>query len=122
MIISKRKKPRAGRLGSKDMQKLREDVFARDGFRCQHIIVSRFDMAEELDRYELSMISNVCPREIRCGKPVTWETGHLCHIVSRGAGGPDSAENTYCGCAECHLKFHQVGPSMTKPVPRKVKV
>ena len=101
MIISKRKKPRPGRLGRKDMQKLREDVFTRDGFRCQHVTGANN------------------PIGIRCLKPVTWESGHLCHIVSRGAGGHDTAENTYCGCSECHMKFHAVGPSMTKPVPAK---
>ncbi len=111
-IKTKRTKPRTGRLGRHAMKKLREDVFARDGFRCQHLL---------LHHGRQIVIPGGAPIDIYypCHKPVTWETGHLCHIVSRGAGGHDTAENTYCGCADCHLQFHSYGPSGRKPCPSK---
>lgn len=39
----------------------------------------------------------------------------LAHIVSRGAGGPDTLENTRSKCSKCHGTEHAGG----KPVPRK---
>ncbi|CAN5951002.1 unnamed protein product [Sphagnum jensenii] len=99
-----RSKPRRGRVKGKDMESLRREVFERDGYSCKH-------------KTWLSLMGGVM-WEV-CNKPVTWETGHLAHIESRGAGGPDTAENTYCCCAEHHLRFHQYGPSMAKPVPKK---
>lgn len=42
---------------------------------------------------------------IGCGKsPVD-----LCHIISRGAGGPDEDFNLYPGCRSCHQVQHRVG-------------
>lgn len=86
------------RLTGKDMVQLRRDVFERDGYRCKHFIPPNM-------------------RAQFCNKLVSWEYGHLCHIKSRGAGGSDTTENTFVGCAECHMKSHNVGgkPCPTKP-------
>lgn len=39
----------------------------------------------------------------------------LSHVISRGAGGPDTLENTRTKCAQCHGRKHGGG----KPCPRK---
>lgn len=101
-----RSKPRPGRLKGKKMTDLRMFVFERDGFKCQHIVPT--PLRKFMAGY----------RDI-CGVPVTWDTGHLAHIVSRGAGGQDTPENTYCCCEAHHMTFHAYGPSMEKPVPMK---
>ncbi len=38
-----------------------------------------------------------------CGRSVSWASGHLAHIVGRGAGGSDTMENTRTKCDDCHL-------------------
>jgi hypothetical protein len=105
-IKKRRKRPRRGRLGPKDMELLRREVFDRDKNRCKQ---------------EYSRVSVFTGDTVTwfCNRPVTWESGELCHRVSRGAGGHDTAENTFCGCKECHRRFHTCGPSMQKPVPSK---
>ncbi len=37
------------------------------------------------------------------------DTGHICHIVSRGAGGKDETWNVFHLCAEHHALQHQAG-------------
>lgn len=67
------------------MTALRLEVFEREAYMCQHdVAIAGFTA-------------------YRCLNPVTWESGHLAHIISRGRGGDDSAENTCCKCAHCHL-------------------
>lgn len=83
---------RVGKLGiirrnGKDMAQLRQEVFERDKFRC-------------------------CD----CGKLVSWDSGHLAHIKSRGAGGSDVELNLRTLCALCHAKEHNAGG---KPCPSK---
>ena len=51
-----------------------------------------------------------------CHTPVSWASGHMAHIVSRGAGGSDIVSNVTTKCAECHMKEHNCGG---KPLPRK---
>jgi 5-methylcytosine-specific restriction endonuclease McrA len=51
----------------------------------------------------------------KCDRRVTWESGHLAHIISRGAGGSDTMENTRVLCPDCHL----VGEHNPKPCPPK---
>lgn len=108
-IKSHRKHPRPGRLGPAGMALLRREVFERDGYRCRQVYSRVLAVTGDTVSW--------C-----CMKPVTWESGELCHITSRGAGGHDTAENTFTGCKECHRRFHTCGPSMTKPVPAKEKV
>jgi 5-methylcytosine-specific restriction endonuclease McrA len=74
------------RLKGKALEELRIAVFQRDGFRCHE-----------------------------CDKRVTWKTGHLAHIVSRGTGGSDTMENTRVLCSDCHL----VREHNPKPCPKK---
>lgn len=100
-----RSKPRPGRLKGKDMETLRRDCFERDGYRCQH-------------RTYLSLMGGEL-WEV-CMKPVTWETGHMAHIVSRGRGGKDELSNVLTKCAECHMiREHHEGNG-GKIVPRKL--
>ena len=40
---------------------------------------------------------------VECGRPVSWASGHLAHVVGRGAGGSDTMENTRTKCDDCHL-------------------
>ena len=105
--VRKRKsEPRPGRLDADGMTKLRMQRFAMDGFQCQHEVGSIRTWSGE-----------VIPS--RCLAPVTWLTGHLAHIKSRGAGGHDTIENTYTCCAKHHIDFHRNGPSGNKPCPPK---
>lgn len=108
MKTAKRKRrPRPGRLKGKALEQLRRDCFERDGYQCRHIV---FDMNVELSLYELFGIGPDVQRTMRCGIPVTWESGHMAHIKSRGAGGIDTLDNVVTKCAHCHLiKEHTLG-------------
>jgi 5-methylcytosine-specific restriction endonuclease McrA len=66
------------RCSGDDMTNLRRRVFFRDGYRC-----------------------------VRCGRPVTWNTGELAHIVPRGCGGSDTDDNVETCCQQCHRDEHQ---------------
>lgn len=39
----------------------------------------------------------------RCGKIVTWNTGHMDEKVPRGHGGEISIFNSQCLCPDCHI-------------------
>lgn len=54
---------------------------------------------------------------VDCGRPVSWASGHLAHVVGRGAQGSDTMENTRTKCADCHL----VGEHCPKSVRRVEK-
>jgi 5-methylcytosine-specific restriction endonuclease McrA len=100
-IRSRRRKPRPGRLKGADMGALRRACFERDFYHCQHAI----------SHGRISM---------PCGRRVTWESGHMAHIVGRGRGGKDELSNVTTKCAECHIGIeHSYGPSGQKPVPPK---
>jgi 5-methylcytosine-specific restriction endonuclease McrA len=73
------------RLTGKALEDLRRHCFARDGFRCQH------------------HIAQCGPFYQPCRKLVTWESGHMAYIKSRGAGGGDTLDNVITKCAECHI-------------------
>jgi len=91
--------PTVIRVKGKAMEKLRRDCFERDFYRCRGEIPGFFDP---------------------CGKLVTWETGHMAHIISRGRRGPDVISNVVTKCAECHIGIeHSYGPSGVKPCPPK---
>jgi 5-methylcytosine-specific restriction endonuclease McrA len=96
-----RAKARPGRLKGKAMDQLRRECFERDGYRCQMIFyVTNMGVA------------------LTCGKPVTWETGHMAHIGAKRRHG-DSLENVRTLCAECHHIEHSYGKSGVKPCPKK---
>lgn len=48
------------------------------------------------------------------------ESYHMSHKVAKARGG-DTLDNVETLCGKCHRKFHNFGPSMTKPVPPKVQ-
>jgi len=75
------------RLKGEDLAKLRRDCFVRDGWKCRD-----------------------------CSRRISWVSGHMAHIISRGAGGSDVLENVLTKCAECHRNEHNCGG---KAVPRK---
>jgi len=103
-----RSKPRPGRLKGAAMEKLRRDCFERDGYLCQHMRVIAID-------WKLGKLYR------KCKNPVTWENGHMAHVVSRGRGGKDELSNVETKCAQCHIGIeHSYGPSGVKPVPKKV--
>jgi 5-methylcytosine-specific restriction endonuclease McrA len=56
-----------------------------------------------------------------CGGYATWKSGHLAHVVSLGAGGPDSESNCKWSCSACHIRSHVYGVDGVKPVPTKAK-
>jgi 5-methylcytosine-specific restriction endonuclease McrA len=75
------------RLRGKKLEQLRRDCYERDGGQCV---------------WE------------GCGKPLLWESGsfnsmHMAHIVSRGAGGSDVISNVRSLCA-----FHHIGIEHSK--------
>ena len=72
------------------MEALRLACFERDGYRCQHILPDDVKFAPQ-------------SYSRRCLLPVSWESGHMAHVKSRGAGGPDTLENVLTKCAHCHL-------------------
>jgi|HubBroStandDraft_1064217.scaffolds.fasta_scaffold13278_2 5-methylcytosine-specific restriction endonuclease McrA len=97
-MIRPRKKPRPGRLKGVDLYQLRTDCYYRDNGMCQ-----------------------------RCGKltylalPYTApNSAHMSHKTAKGRGG-DSLSNVEILCGDCHRRFHNYGPSMEKPCPRKVQ-
>lgn len=53
---------------------------------------------------------------VDCGRMVNWDTGHMAHIKSRGAGGSDIIANVQTMCSWCHQKSHNCGGH---PVPPK---
>jgi hypothetical protein len=80
------------RLTGKDLQALRRARFEFDDYRCQ------------------------CSPN--CGVAVTWESGDLAHIKSRGAGGSDTLDNTRTMLHEHHMRSHNAGG---RPLPRKAR-
>lgn len=52
-------------------------------------------------------------------KRVTWDSGHMAHIVGRGRGGPDTLENCVTKCAHCHLVLEHMQGGKGKIVPAK---
>jgi 5-methylcytosine-specific restriction endonuclease McrA len=101
----RRAKPRPGRLTGKALEQLRRDCFERDTYQCRHQTESEDGMW---------MVS--------CLNKVTWESGHMAYIVSRGRGGKDELPNVVTKCAGCHIGIeHSYGPSGVKPCPPKVK-
>lgn len=42
-----------------------------------------------------------------CGAPAPSDPSH---IISRGAGGPDTAWNVAPHCRQCHTQWHAMGP------------
>ncbi len=99
--------PRRGRLSPEGMGALRRAVFERDGYLCQHVTGEYVDLEGD-------------PHVRQCYEPVTWKTGHLAHITSRGAGGHDTLENCTTKCAFHHAVVeHTYGKSGVKPCPPK---
>ncbi len=73
------------RLRGDALAALRRECFTRDGWRC-----------------------------VDCLRPVSWASGHMAHIQSRGAGGSDVLENVRTKCMLCHHLEHN-----PKVVPAK---
>ena len=106
----RKRKPRKGdvtvgklgrvRLRGKALEALRRECFTRDGWRCTRVDES----------------VHIVP--CGCGRTVSWASGHMAHIVSRGAGGSDVIDNVHTMTQECHGKSHNAGG---KPCPPKVK-
>lgn len=106
-----RAKPRPGRLKGKALTALRESVFERDGFRCQHLLPAHITDHGQV-------ISELWEP---CNLLLTSRTAHLAHIRNKRMWG-DSMENCTTKCAEHHLvNEHSYGPSGIKPVPPKEK-
>jgi 5-methylcytosine-specific restriction endonuclease McrA len=78
------------RLYGEAMTALRRFVFNRDKWICQ-----------------------------KCGAPCSWASGHLAHIVSRGAGGSDTPENMRLLCSDCHTGNRSEHNCGGKPLPRR---
>ena len=53
-------------------------------------------------------------RCVDCLRSVSWVSGHLAHVISRGRGGSDTLENTRTKCDGCHKNEHN-----PKAVPSK---
>jgi len=111
--ISKKRRLRSGiagklgivRLYGKDMAELRHRVYERDAGRCQFVESNGF----------------------LCGKRLPFDgsvfvRAHLAHIVGRGRGGSDTAENTRLVCYFHHIVCEHSGgkPCPPKPKPEEL--
>lgn len=107
-VIRPRSKPRRGRIRLKGeaMAALRREVFERDGYQCQHMKVVAIPW-EPGKFYR------------KCNAVISWKSGHLAHIISRGRGGDDSLENCVTKCAHCHLVIEHTNGGAEKIVPCK---
>lgn len=76
VIIGLQKPEKRIKLKGKDMEALRRACFKRDGYRCT-----------------------------QCGEAVSWQSGHMSHIKSKGAGGHDRIDNVTTKCRNCHLNL-----------------
>jgi predicted CxxxxCH...CXXCH cytochrome family protein len=63
----------------------------------------------------------------RCGKPTypnlpdtANDSYHMAHKRNKRMWG-DTLDNVQTECGSCHRAWHLNGPTMTKPVPAKVK-
>ncbi len=100
-----RKRPmRPGRLKGDALAALRAQCFERDQFRCQYRIRTGYALDGSICGYAL------------CWEPVTWDSGHMHHLKTRGAGGKDELSNVQTICASCHQKAHNCEG---KPCPPK---
>lgn len=70
----------------------------------------RFDVFQRSETGTRYGMRNRCENKIdssrRCGEIIYWDTFHLHHILSRGRGGSDTAENTMALCPGCHFDHH----------------
>lgn len=109
--ISPKRQARSGKAGKLGIVRLygaaktalRRRRFEADGYRCQDCgNTVTWDKSESIERFEAEGI---------------WiPYGELSHIVSTGAGGSDTFENTCTRCFPCHTKSHNRGG---KPLPAK---
>jgi len=98
-MIRPRKEARPGRLKGKDLENLRVGCFIRDLGRCLK-----------------------CNRIVYMTLPHSAVNSfHMSHIKGKRMGG-DNLSNVETLCGDCHRKFHQFGPSMTKPCPAKERI
>lgn len=95
-IRRKRNKPRPGRLKGDALEALRLACWGRDKGECQKC--GRFTFPSE-------------PRE----SDVSY---HMSHKRGKRMWG-DSLDQIEVLCGRCHRAFHNFGPSMEKPVPKK---
>lgn len=97
----KRKRSKRGpSAGQKAM--IRAEVFGRDDYRCQHWIGG-----------QVSLMGRIC------GRPITWDSGHLHHLKHRSRGGGWELDNLQTLCVDCHAKVHSYSADGSKPVPKK---
>jgi 5-methylcytosine-specific restriction endonuclease McrA len=107
-----RAKARPNRKKGKAMEQLRRECFERDHYLCQGTIWTEWP----------DVISGGWFRAgWPCGKPVTWESGHMAHIGAKRRHG-DNLENVRTLCAECHMREHSYGKSGVKPCPPKQRI
>jgi 5-methylcytosine-specific restriction endonuclease McrA len=96
-VRKRRTKPRPGRLKGEELDGLRTDCFRRDHGICQR-----------------------CEKKTNPGLPQEHDDSyHMAHRTAKAKGG-DNLDNVQVECGGCHRKWHSYGPSMEKPVPRKV--
>jgi 5-methylcytosine-specific restriction endonuclease McrA len=97
-IAKHRAKPRPGRLMGSALAALRESCWMRDRGLCKKC-------GTQTDYF----IGSFAPNSY-----------HMSHIKTKRIG-LDTLDNVETMCGDCHRKFHNYGPSMTKPVPPKVR-
>lgn len=93
-----RSKPRPGRLKGDDLKMLRLACYDRDRGRCVACWVL------------------VDPRL----SPEADKSFHMAHRRGKRNFG-DHIDQVETNCGACHRKFHNYGPSMQKPCPKKVQ-
>lgn len=95
-VVTRRTKPRPGRLEGNDLEALRLACWKRDKGLCHN-----------------------------CGKPtlldiphVYADSFHMAHVKGKRMHG-DSLPQVRTECGACHRNYHNFGPSRLKPVPKK---
>jgi len=119
MPLRKRRKTKAERL---TIEEVRKAVFRRSHGVCEmraHLIADLNKLVNS-GKIDYSHAQDAMRKVlVGCKGKITLESMHWAHIKSRGAGGPDSVENTLASCDHCHALSHN---AFGKPCPKKVTV
>jgi hypothetical protein len=89
--------------------------FRREG-KVSHTVRLRGPEITKLREEAWQRSGGFCERKLPgCQGYTPWLHGHLSHIISRGAGGPDTLQNSLWSCASCHAKSHNCDGKPIKP-------
>ena len=109
MTIKRRSRVRAGRLRGYALTQLRDDCWERDKGICQAVLRDG-NISFQCSTQTFKELPHTAPNSY-----------HMSHKQAKRRGG-DSLDNVEVFCGDCHRRFHNYGPSMTKPCPKRVQI